>query len=49
MGLDVVKFFPAEASGGLKTIKAMAAPYTTLHFMPTGGINENNLNDYQCI
>ena len=46
LGLDVVKFFPAEASGGLKAIKAMAAPYVNLRFMPTGGINEDNINEY---
>lgn len=46
LGLDVVKFFPAEASGGLKAIKAMAAPYVNLKFMPTGGINEKNIGEY---
>lgn len=46
LGLDTVKFFPAEQSGGIKAIKAMAAPYTNLKFMPTGGINANNLKDY---
>lgn len=46
LGLRVVKFFPAEASGGIAKIKAMAAPYTSMRFMPTGGINENNLMDY---
>lgn len=46
LGLDVVKFFPAEANGGLKSIKAMSAPYGQLKFMPTGGINPNNLNEY---
>lgn len=46
LGLDVVKFFPAEASGGIAMIKAMAAPYTTVKFMPTGGISEKNINDY---
>lgn len=45
-GLDVVKFFPAEAAGGLKMIKAMSAPYTSMKFMPTGGINADNLIDY---
>jgi len=45
-GLEVVKFFPAEAAGGIKMIKAMAAPYTGIKFMPTGGINAQNLNDY---
>lgn len=44
--LQVLKFFPAEASGGLKMLKAMAAPYGEVRFMPTGGININNLNDY---
>lgn len=46
MGLDVVKFFPAEPAGGLAMIKAVAAPYTTLKFMPTGGINLKNVGDY---
>ena len=46
LGLDTVKFFPAEPLGGLKLLKAMAAPYTTMKFMPTGGINANNLMDY---
>ena len=45
-GLNIVKFFPAEAAGGLAMIKAMAAPYTGLKFMPTGGINANNLKEY---
>ncbi|MBQ7582506.1 MAG: bifunctional 4-hydroxy-2-oxoglutarate aldolase/2-dehydro-3-deoxy-phosphogluconate aldolase [Lachnospiraceae bacterium] len=45
-GLDVVKFFPAEAAGGLAMIKAMSAPYTNVKFMPTGGINANNMNEY---
>lgn len=46
LGLDVVKFFPAEAAGGLKMIQSMAAPYTNIKFMPTGGINAKNINDY---
>lgn len=46
LGLDVVKFFPAEAAGGLAMIKAMAAPYVNMKFMPTGGINEKNLISY---
>lgn len=45
-GFKVVKFFPAEQSGGLAMIKAMAAPYNMLKFMPTGGINTKNLKDY---
>ena len=46
LGLDVVKFFPAEAAGGLNMIKYMAAPYTQMKFMPTGGINAKNICDY---
>lgn len=45
-GLEAVKFFPAEAAGGLKMIKALAAPYGSLKFMPTGGINQSNVRDY---
>lgn len=46
LGLDAVKFFPAEAAGGLAMLKAMAAPYGNVMFMPTGGINEKNLESY---
>lgn len=46
LGLDVVKFFPAEQSGGLAKIKAMAAPYVNMKFMPTGGISAKNLTSY---
>ena len=46
LGLDIVKFFPAEASGGLKYIKAVAAPYHQIRFMPTGGINPQNVTEY---
>ena len=46
LGLDVVKFFPAEPAGGLKMIKAVSAPYTMLKFMPTGGINAENVKEY---
>jgi len=46
LGLDVVKFFPAEAAGGLAMIKAMSAPYVNMKFMPTGGINQKNLTTY---
>ena len=45
-GLEVVKFFPAEQYGGLNTIKALAAPYATVKFMPTGGVSPKNLADY---
>ena len=46
LGLEVVKFFPAEQAGGINMIKAMSAPYTKMKFMPTGGVNANNLKDY---
>ena len=46
LGLNAVKVFPAEAVGGIKLIKAMAAPYGSMRFMPTGGVNENNMLDY---
>ncbi len=45
-GLEVVKFFPAEAAGGIAMIKAMSAPYSGVKFMPTGGINSGNINNY---
>lgn len=45
-GLEAVKFFPAEAAGGLEMIKALSAPYMNMKFMPTGGINEKNLRSY---
>ena len=45
-GVNIVKFFPAEPAGGLKYIKAIAAPYVDVKFMPTGGINATNVRDY---
>jgi 2-dehydro-3-deoxyphosphogluconate aldolase/(4S)-4-hydroxy-2-oxoglutarate aldolase len=45
-GLEVVKFFPAEQAGGLDYIKAVAAPYPGLKFIPTGGINASNIGKY---
>ena len=46
LGLDTVKFFPAEPAGGLAMIKAIAAPYVNVSFMPTGGISAKNVRDY---
>ena len=46
LGLNVVKFFPAEQSGGLAKIKAMSAPYGNVKFMPTGGVSLDNVNEY---
>jgi 2-dehydro-3-deoxyphosphogluconate aldolase/(4S)-4-hydroxy-2-oxoglutarate aldolase len=45
-GLRVLKFFPAEALGGVRTLKAIGAPYGNVKFIPTGGINQDNLGDY---
>jgi 2-dehydro-3-deoxyphosphogluconate aldolase/(4S)-4-hydroxy-2-oxoglutarate aldolase len=46
LGLEVVKFFPAEPSGGLSYLKAVSAPYGGIRFIPTGGIDEKNLSGY---
>lgn len=46
LGLEVLKFFPAEPSGGLGMIKALAAPYTQIKFIPTGGISAANVGEY---
>ncbi len=45
-GLSLLKFFPAEAAGGIKALKAIGGPYIGIKFIPTGGINANNLADY---
>jgi 2-dehydro-3-deoxyphosphogluconate aldolase/(4S)-4-hydroxy-2-oxoglutarate aldolase len=45
-GLNVVKFFPAEAFGGLKTLKAISGPYPMMKFIPTGGISAANIGSY---
>lgn len=45
-GLFAVRFYPAEAFGGVNTIKSLASPYTGLRFIPTGGINLKNLREY---
>jgi len=45
-GLDIIKFFPAAQYGGLSTVKALAAPFPTLKFVPTGGVSESNLREY---
>ena len=45
-GYEVVKFFPAKQYGGIDTIKALAAPFPGLKFMPTGGVNAGNIKDY---
>lgn len=45
-GLDVLKFFPAESMGGVKSLKAFSGPYSKIKFIPTGGINTTNVCDY---
>ncbi|WP_419844076.1 bifunctional 4-hydroxy-2-oxoglutarate aldolase/2-dehydro-3-deoxy-phosphogluconate aldolase [Actinobacillus pleuropneumoniae] len=49
LGIEAVKFFPAEASGGVKMIKALLGPYSNLQIMPTGGISPSNIKDYLAI
>ncbi len=46
MGLEVVKFFPANAFGGLNTIKSLAPVFPSIRFMPTGGVSVDNLQEY---
>ncbi len=46
LGLEIIKFFPAEQSGGLSKIKAMSAPFPMFKVMPTGGISLKNLKEY---
>ena len=46
LGIGVVKFFPAQTRGGIKTIKALAAPFGDMKFIPTGGINTENIGTY---
>ena len=46
LGLEAVKFFPAEQNGGVEKLKALAGPYKTLKWMPTGGVNTGNLANY---
>ena len=46
LGLEAVKFFPAEQNGGIAKLKALAGPYRNLRWMPTGGVNTENLANY---
>ncbi|WP_433077687.1 bifunctional 4-hydroxy-2-oxoglutarate aldolase/2-dehydro-3-deoxy-phosphogluconate aldolase [Dactylosporangium sp. CA-052675] len=48
-GLDTVKFFPAEQLGGVPMVKALSAPFRTVRFIPTGGVNTANLADYLAV
>lgn len=49
LGLDVVKFFPAQTSGGAPAVKALAAPFADMRFIPTGGISTENLASYAAL
>lgn len=46
LGLEVCKFFPADAYGGTKTLKALSGPFANMKFIPTGGVNYDNMNEY---
>ena len=46
LGCQLLKFFPAEASGGIKMLKALGGPFGGISFMPTGGISTDNVCDY---
>jgi len=46
LGLDTVKFFPANVFGGAAAIKALSAPFGSMRFVPTGGVSVSNLSDY---
>jgi len=49
LGLTALKFFPAEAAGGVNMLKSLSGPYGDVKFMPTGGITQNNLKDYLAV
>lgn len=49
LGVNVVKFFPAEASGGVNMVKALVGPYSQIKLMPTGGIKPSNVMDYLAV
>ena len=46
LGITTVKFFPANVYGGLKAMKALSAPFPQIRFIPTGGVNRENLDEY---
>ena len=46
LGINVIKFFPANVYGGLKAMKALAAPFPQIKFIPTGGVNNDNLEEF---
>lgn len=46
LGITTVKFFPANVYGGLKAMKALSAPFPQIRFIPTGGVNRDNLDEF---
>ena len=46
LGIDVVKFFPANVYGGLKAMKALSAPFPQIKFIPTGGVDNSNIDEF---
>ena len=46
LGINVVKFFPANIYGGLKALKALSAPFPQVKFIPTGGVDRSNIEDF---
>ena len=46
MGIEIVKFFPANVYGGLNAIKALSGPFPQIKFLPTGGVDMSNINDF---
>lgn len=46
LGITTVKFFPANVYGGLKALKALSAPFPQIKFIPTGGVNRENLDEF---
>ena len=46
LGIDIVKFFPANVYGGLKAMKALSAPFPQIKFIPTGGVDSSNIDEY---
>jgi 2-dehydro-3-deoxyphosphogluconate aldolase/(4S)-4-hydroxy-2-oxoglutarate aldolase len=46
LGITIVKFFPANVYGGLKALKALAAPFPQIKFIPTGGVDRSNLDEF---
>jgi 2-dehydro-3-deoxyphosphogluconate aldolase/(4S)-4-hydroxy-2-oxoglutarate aldolase len=46
LGLKIIKFFPANIYGGLKAIKALSGPFPQIKFIPTGGVNMDNIDEF---